>query len=142
MQPVAINPTMLLVFVLETIAAPRLRADRFVSPAPVRVVISHKLSDVTGAFQRDAWEAGFQKVIFQCRPRFVRARSGVALPGQSLQGAPESSAINKAGGAVLVPLDFCKDFWIKMQNQQKQVGLSELRRNHLKLNWVAVKFAQ
>ena len=61
--PTANDRTMLLesVFVLETIAAPRLHADRFLPPTPVRVIVSHKLADVTETFQDDAWEAKLQK---------------------------------------------------------------------------------
>jgi ATP-dependent helicase HepA len=61
--PTANDRTMLLefIFVLEAIAAPHLHADRFLPPTPVRVVISHKLADVTDAFCDDAWEAKLQK---------------------------------------------------------------------------------
>jgi ATP-dependent helicase HepA len=61
--PTANDRTMLLecLFVLEAIAAPRLHADRFLPPTPVRVVISHKLADVTESFCDDTWEAKFQK---------------------------------------------------------------------------------
>jgi len=45
----------------EAIAAPHLHTDRFLPPTPVRVVISHKLADVTEAFRDDAWEAKLQK---------------------------------------------------------------------------------
>ena len=61
--PTANDRTMLLecIFVLEAIAAPRLHTDRFLPPTPVRVVISHKLVDVTEAFRDGAWEARLQK---------------------------------------------------------------------------------
>jgi len=61
--PTANDRTLLLeiIFVLETIAAPQLQADRFLSPTPVRVVISHKLADVTETFRDLAWEANLQK---------------------------------------------------------------------------------
>lgn len=61
--PTANDRTMLLefIFVLEAIAAPHLHTDRFLPPTPVRVVISHKLADVTEAFRNDAWEAKIQK---------------------------------------------------------------------------------
>ncbi len=61
--PVANERTMLLelVFVLETIAAPRLHADRFLPLTPVRLVINHKLEDVTEAFSGNSWERKFQK---------------------------------------------------------------------------------
>ncbi len=49
------------IFVLEVIATPRLHADRFLPPTPVRLVISHKLADVTAAFHDPAWEAKLQK---------------------------------------------------------------------------------
>jgi len=50
-----------LIFVLEAIAAPQLHADRFLPPTPVRVVISHKLADVTTDFDGTAWEEKIQK---------------------------------------------------------------------------------
>ncbi len=61
--PTANDRTMLLefIFVLEAIAAPRLHTDRFLPPTPIRVVITHKLADVTEAFRGDAWEARLQK---------------------------------------------------------------------------------
>jgi ATP-dependent helicase HepA len=61
--PTANDRTMLLefIFVLEAIAAPRLHTDRFLPPTPVRVVISHKLADVTETFGDPAWEARLQK---------------------------------------------------------------------------------
>ena len=48
-------------FALEAIAESHLHTDRFLPPTPVRVVISHKLVDVTEAFGADAWEAKLQK---------------------------------------------------------------------------------
>jgi ATP-dependent helicase HepA len=50
--PTPNDRTMLLelIFVLETIAAPQLHADRFLPPTPIRVVISHKYVDVTNTF--------------------------------------------------------------------------------------------
>ena len=61
--PTANDRTMLLecIFVLEAIAAPQLHTDRFLPPTPVRVVISHKLVDVTEAFRDNTWEAKLQK---------------------------------------------------------------------------------
>jgi len=49
------------IFVLEAIAAPHLHTDRFLPPTPVRVVITHKLADVTQSFIEEAWEAKLQK---------------------------------------------------------------------------------
>ena len=61
--PAANERTLLLelIFVLEAIAAPRLHADRFLPLAPVRLVVSHKLEDVSGAFCGTTWERKFQK---------------------------------------------------------------------------------
>lgn len=61
--PTANDRTLLLelIFVLEVIAAPRLHADRFLAPTPVRVVISHKLADVTETFRENAWEQKLEK---------------------------------------------------------------------------------
>ena len=61
--PAANDRTLLLelIFVLEAIAAPRLQADRFLPPTPVRVVISHKLADVTADFRDNAFEQTLQK---------------------------------------------------------------------------------
>jgi ATP-dependent helicase HepA len=61
--PAANERTMLLefVFVLETIAAPHLHADRFLPPTPLHLVVSHKLEDVSEAFCDTAWEHKLQK---------------------------------------------------------------------------------
>jgi ATP-dependent helicase HepA len=61
--PTANDRTLLLecLFVLEAIAGSHLHADRFLPPTPVRVVINHKLVDVTEAFRANAWEAALQK---------------------------------------------------------------------------------
>jgi ATP-dependent helicase HepA len=61
--PTANERTMLLelVYVLEAIAAPRLHADRFLPPTPIRLVISHKLEDFSEAFRDPAWERKLQK---------------------------------------------------------------------------------
>jgi len=50
-----------LIFVLETIAAPRLHADRFLPLTPIRLVISHKLEDVTKTFSGSGWEQKLKK---------------------------------------------------------------------------------
>jgi len=61
--PTANERTMLLelIFVLEAIAAPRLHADRFLSLTPIRLVVNHKLEDVTAAFSDTTWERKLQK---------------------------------------------------------------------------------
>src|SRR5262249_1347768 len=37
------------IFVLETVASPRLHADRFLAPTPIHVAVTHKLEDVSAA---------------------------------------------------------------------------------------------
>jgi len=61
--PTANDRTLLLelIFVLEVIAASSLHADRFLSPTPVRVIISHKLVDVTETFPDAAWQQKLEK---------------------------------------------------------------------------------
>jgi ATP-dependent helicase HepA len=61
--PIPNDRTLLLefIFVLEVIAAPHLHADRFLPPTPIRRVISHKLADLTAAFEDAAWEAKLKK---------------------------------------------------------------------------------
>ncbi|HEV2696129.1 MAG TPA: RNA polymerase-associated protein RapA [Verrucomicrobiae bacterium] len=61
--PTPNDKTMLLelIFVLETIAAPHLHVDRFLPPTPVRVVLTHKLADVTAAYADPAWESKLEK---------------------------------------------------------------------------------
>ena len=61
--PSANERTMLLelIFVLEALAAPRLHADRFLPLTPVRLVLSHKLQDVTADFSGTTWERKLQK---------------------------------------------------------------------------------
>ncbi len=50
-----------LIFVLEAIAAPHLHADRFLPPTPVRVLVSHKLVDLTAALAEPGWERKLEK---------------------------------------------------------------------------------
>ena len=50
-----------LIFVLETIATPHLHTDRFLPPTPIRVLMTHKLLDVTDAFRDSAWETKLVK---------------------------------------------------------------------------------
>jgi ATP-dependent helicase HepA len=61
--PAANERTMLLelIFVLEAIAAPQLHADRFLPPTPIRLVVSHRLEDVTEAHCGIAWKRKLQK---------------------------------------------------------------------------------
>ncbi len=61
--PTATDRTLLLelIFVLEAIAAPQLHADRFLPPTPMRLVVSHKLADVTAACADPAWEQKLEK---------------------------------------------------------------------------------
>src|SRR5205085_5391781 len=61
--PAAQERTLLLesIFVLETIAAPRLHADRFLPSTPVRVIVNHKLDDVTENFFGTKWKQKLQK---------------------------------------------------------------------------------
>ena len=61
--PTANERTLLLelVFVLEAIAAPRLHADRFLPLTPIRLVVSHKLEDVSRTFLGTNWERKLQK---------------------------------------------------------------------------------
>ena len=61
--PTANERTLLLelVFVLETIAAPRLHADRFLLLTPIRLVVNHRLEDVSGAFYDSTWERKLQR---------------------------------------------------------------------------------
>jgi ATP-dependent helicase HepA len=50
-----------LIFVLEAIAAPRLHADRFLPPTPIRLVVSHKLEDVSEPFRHQPGNGKLQK---------------------------------------------------------------------------------
>ena len=50
-----------LIFILETIAAPALHADRFLPPTPIRVVINHKLVEVTDACGGPDWHQKLKK---------------------------------------------------------------------------------
>jgi ATP-dependent helicase HepA len=61
--PTANDRTMLLevIFVLEAIAAAGLHADRFLPPTPVRLVVTHKLVDVSRDFSGRGWEQKLQK---------------------------------------------------------------------------------
>jgi len=61
--PAAQERTLILesIFVLETIAAPQLHTDRFLPPTPVRVVLSHKLADLTEEFSGTKWQQNLQK---------------------------------------------------------------------------------
>jgi ATP-dependent helicase HepA len=61
--PTAHERTLLLelVFVLEAIAAARLHADRFLPLTPIRLVVNHRLEDVSRAVYDTAWERRLQK---------------------------------------------------------------------------------
>jgi ATP-dependent helicase HepA len=61
--PAANDRTILLelIFVLEAIAAPHLHADRFLPPTPVRVVVNHKLVDVSKISATQIWERKLEK---------------------------------------------------------------------------------
>lgn len=61
--PTSSERTMLLefIFILETIAAPRLHADRFLPLTPVRIVVNHKLEDVSNIFGGTTWERTLKK---------------------------------------------------------------------------------
>jgi ATP-dependent helicase HepA len=49
------------IFVLETVASPKLHADRFLAPTPIRVAVTHKLEDVSAMFRDAALERKLQK---------------------------------------------------------------------------------
>jgi ATP-dependent helicase HepA len=49
------------VFVLEAVASPRLHADRFLAPTPIRLAINHKLENVSAAFRDATLERKLQK---------------------------------------------------------------------------------
>ena len=102
--PTANDRTMLLefIFVLEAIAVPHLHTDRFLPPTPVRVVISHKLVNVTEAFRDEAWEARLQKgspfkllenadIVRRILPAMVGAASNLA---EKQAAALRQSALN------------------------------------------------
>ena len=61
--PTANDRTMLLelIFVLETIAASELHADRFLPPTPVCLLVNHKFKDVSDEFNNAAWEENLVK---------------------------------------------------------------------------------
>ena len=61
--PAANERTILLelIFVLEAIAAPHLHVDRFLPPTPVRLVVNHKLVDVSNDFSDTLWERKLEK---------------------------------------------------------------------------------
>ncbi len=63
--PVPNDRTLLLelVFVLEAIAAPSLHADRFLPPTPIRLIVSHKLADVTETVGEPGWEQKLEKAL-------------------------------------------------------------------------------
>jgi ATP-dependent helicase HepA len=56
--PTTSDRTVLLevVFVLESIAAPHLHADRFLPPTPVRLLVNHKLVDVSKDLNDTIWD--------------------------------------------------------------------------------------
>ena len=61
--PAANERTLLLelIFALEAIAAPRLHADRFLPPTPVRLLVNHKLEEVGEGFAGATWDPKLQK---------------------------------------------------------------------------------
>lgn len=81
------------IFVLETIAAPPLHADRFLPPTPIRLVLTHKLVDVTAACDDPAWE----KQLLKGLPHKLTDNADIArrvLPAmfQSAEARAETSA--------------------------------------------------
>jgi ATP-dependent helicase HepA len=61
--PAANDRTILLelIFVLEAIAAPHLQVDRFLPPTPIRLLVNHKLLDVSKDFSGREWEQKLEK---------------------------------------------------------------------------------
>jgi len=61
--PTPNDRTMLLelIFVLESIAGANLHIDRFLPPTPIRVLLNHKLADLTDAYAGSAWELKLEK---------------------------------------------------------------------------------
>jgi ATP-dependent helicase HepA len=61
--PAANDRTILLelIFVLEAIAPPPLHVDRFLPPTPIRLVVNHKLLDVSKDFGGTNWEGKLAK---------------------------------------------------------------------------------
>jgi len=61
--PTANERTLLLelVFVLEAISPPHLHADRFLPPTPIRLMVNHKLEDVSQSYRDELWEQKLQK---------------------------------------------------------------------------------
>ncbi len=49
------------IFVLETVASPKLHADRFLAPTPIHLAVTHKLEDVSASFRDATLERKFQK---------------------------------------------------------------------------------
>ncbi|MGN6643545.1 MAG: RNA polymerase-associated protein RapA, partial [Verrucomicrobiota bacterium] len=93
--PTANQRTMLLelIFVLEAIAAPHLHADRFLPPTPVRLVINHKLEDVTAIFSDTSWEQKLQKGSpFKLIENADIARRTLPAMFQSATGLAETQA--------------------------------------------------
>ena len=62
-RPTANDRTLLLelIFVLEAVAASHLHADRFLPPTPIRVLVSHKLADLTAVLHEPGWEQELEK---------------------------------------------------------------------------------
>jgi ATP-dependent helicase HepA len=49
------------IFVLETVAAPRLHADRFLAPTPIRIAVTHKLEDISAILRDQTFEQKLKK---------------------------------------------------------------------------------
>ncbi|MFO1488402.1 MAG: RNA polymerase-associated protein RapA [Verrucomicrobiota bacterium] len=61
--PAAKERTMVLelLYVLEVVSAANLHADRFLPPTPIRLMVSHRLAEISASFQNHDWESRLQK---------------------------------------------------------------------------------
>jgi len=103
--PTANERTLLLeaVFVLESIAAPRLHVDRFLPATPVRLLINHKLEDASGdlpagSFERKLKKGSPYKLIENpeiARRTLPDMRQRAAIMAEAQAGALRTTALNE-----------------------------------------------
>ncbi|MCL4181381.1 MAG: RNA polymerase-binding ATPase, partial [Verrucomicrobia bacterium] len=158
--PAANERTLLLelIYVLEVIAAPRLHADRFLPLTPVRLVLNHKLEDISEVCRGSDWERQLQKgsphklidnpgIVRQTLPDMFQAAARLAETRASALRQSALGAMNRLLGHEVARLqtlarvnDHVRPQEIRLaQAQQEELAgvlhQSRLRLDALRLIW-------
>jgi len=152
--PTPDDRTMLLelIFVLEAIATPHLHADRFLPPTPVRVLVSHKLVDLTAAFIGPGWEEKLEKgsphklienadIARRVLPRMFQTGEKLAEGGAATLRQTALNEMNHLLGHEVQRLqslaqvnDHVRPLEIKLAQAQQEELAAALQRSRLRLD--------